>query len=232
MDKKRKGLLIAFEGSDGSGKATQSKILVQHLNKLGYKTETLSFPVYTSRYGKKIAAFLRGDYGTINQVSPYYIAKLFADDRKSHKKQIIMALSKGKIVILDRYVSSNLFQAAKMKSKKERSKFISWLYSLEYKKNKMPKEDMTFYLSLPVSVSQKLIAKKKKRSHLKGIKVDIQEKDIAFQKAVEKVYLKQIKISKHWKKIDCTKKGKLMSKKHISNNIFNAIAPLLKNIKK
>lgn len=230
MKSKSKGLLIVIDGSDGSGKATQTRILVRKLAKMGYKTETFSFPDYDTRYGKRIAAFLRGEYGSIDEVSPYMVAKMFADDRKLHRKTIVSALNQGKVVVLDRYVSSNLHEAAKIKSKKGKDGFIRWFYDMEYKNNRMPREDLTFYLYVPVPIAQKLIFRKKKRPYMKGGKADIHEEDIKFQKAVKKTYFEEIKKSKNWKKVDCAKKGKILTRKQINDKIFKIIEPSLKRV--
>ena len=228
MEKRRKGLLVVLDGSDGSGKATQAKILVERLTRLGFETDTLSFPDYGSIYGKKIAAFLRGEYGTIEEVSPYFIARLFADDRKQNRKNILSSLSQGKVVILDRYVSSNLFQAAKFKDPKERQAFIRWLYDLEYTKNLLPKEDILLYLYLPIDVSQKLIRKKKKRSQLGNIRVDIQEKDLDFQRQVQAIYDEECSRNSSWKKIVCTKDGFLLARKQVNDKLLKELSPFLK----
>ena len=124
-----KGKLIVIEGTDCSGKETQSNLLVENLNRLGKKTEKYCFPRYTSPTGKIIAGPYLGkpDYGEgyfkegASNVDPKVASLYFAADRKYNIHEIQEKLDKGINVVVDRYIDSNLaHQASKISSEKER----------------------------------------------------------------------------------------------------------------
>ena len=228
---KQKGLLIVIEGLDGTGKGTQKQLLANRLKKEHIPSFSMSFPVYHSRTGKKIAAYLRGEkHSTIN--NPYRIATLFADDRKNHKSLIMNALRKGKVVVLDRYVSSNFYQMARFSRLSEQKAFKSWLLKIEYEKNKMPADDKVIYLSLPIPLSSNLVFRKKERVYLNGKKKDLHEQNQAFLKKVEKVYKTEAGSNKKWTTLHCSKNGKVLPPGKIHSMIYHSIQPLLAGLKK
>ena len=107
--------LFVIEGVDGSGKSTQIKLLSEHLISKGHNCEFLHFPRTDAPYfGELIARFLRGEFGSLNEVDPYLVAMLYAGDRKDASDKIKGWLEKRKIVLLDRYTYSNIaYQCAK-----------------------------------------------------------------------------------------------------------------------
>lgn len=219
----KKGKLIVIEGSDGAGKATQLKLLQQYLKKQHYKVQTIDFPrYYDSFYGKMVAQFLRGEFGTLKEVNPYLASLLYALDRGQAGPEMEAWLSKGEYVLSNRYATSNLaHQSAKLTAGK-RKKFIDWDLELEYKINKIPKEDIVIYLYVPYKISRKLVLQKTRevRAYAKGKKRDIHEKDLVFMKNSEESYLRLVKQFKHWIKINCVdKKGNLKSREEIHNNV-------------
>jgi dTMP kinase len=191
---------------DGSGKALQSKLLVDWLQKHGYGTKYIDFPrYYTSFHGQNVGRFLRGEFGTNLEVNPYLASVLYAMDRLTARDELIDWLKNKNIVVANRYTTSNFaFQSAKLPASK-RKKFIDWLYQMEYKEHGLPKEDVVLFLYVPLSVSQKLLEKKqgtKARRYIKKGK-DIHEQDVEFQRQVLKMYLKLCRQFKHWEKIVC-----------------------------
>ncbi|MGB7433974.1 MAG: hypothetical protein WBW49_01050, partial [Candidatus Acidiferrum sp.] len=102
-----RGLLIAIEGIDGSGKHTQAKLLEHSLSAKGYSVFTTGFPQYDSWFGSMVGKFLNGDYGPLQAVDPHFSALLYAGDRFEAKPRIESVLNEGKIVLVDRYVASN-----------------------------------------------------------------------------------------------------------------------------
>ncbi len=105
--KLKKGKLIAFEGLDASGKTTQVNILKERLSKEGKSVETFKFPTNNTYYGKLLIRYLNGEFGKVEEVSPYLAGVLYALDRLEIRDKINNDLNKGNIVLLDRYVASN-----------------------------------------------------------------------------------------------------------------------------
>lgn len=226
--KKRKGKFIVIEGGDCSGKTTQSQLLINYLKKKDYPVKYFDFPQYYQTFhGKTVARFLQGEFGQLDNISPYLASLAYALDRLSVKEEMEMYLKKGTYIISNRYVTSSLaHQGAKFKDKKKQKKFLKWLYELEYKINKVPKEDIVIYLYVPWRIAIQLTDKKGYRAYLEG-KKDIAETNINHRIASEKMYLELAKKYNHWVKIDSVKNGKLLSKK----TIFQKIIKILKNKK-
>lgn len=207
----KKGYFIVIDGANGSGKDTQSELLISKLKQAKILTHYIHFPQYhTSFFGKMIGKYLRGDYGKLEDVSPYLGSVLYAQDRNLAKDSIEKILKKGGIVIANRYVSSNLaLQGANLKHVKEQTYFFKWVDELEYKVNKIPKEDLIIYLHVPISHANKLINKRGAHAYIKGKTHDIHEADQKYLKRAEKIYLTLAK-KRGWTVINCIEKGKLL----------------------
>jgi dTMP kinase len=210
---KAPGKLVVIEGTDGSGKGTQTKRLVRKLRREGIDALRIAFPQYTtSFFGKTIAAYLRGEFGT--EVDPHLAAVLYAGDRFEARDKIIAALEAGRTIILDRYVDSNrAHQAANLKPRADRTAFLKWIDKMEYGVFGLPKPDCTLYLYVPVRISQKLIDRKAARSHLNGKKRDLHEADTRHLKRAEKAYLDIAKAcpQRRGELIECVQGGELLS---------------------
>lgn len=220
---------IVIEGLDGSGKSTQLNLLKSYLeeNKINYKY--LHFPRTDSRiYGDLIARFLRGELGDINAVNPYLIALIYAGDRNDAKEIINQWIKGDLLVIVDRYVYSNIaFQCAKLKNQDEIDKLTDWILDLEYNYFKIPKPDLNVFLNVPFDFTKKNLEKQRNgddRDYLNG-KEDIHEKDIDFQNRVRNIYLQQAEKDKNLKIIHCADENGNMPESGI---IFNKIIHLLK----
>lgn len=219
---------IVIEGLDGSGKSTQLKMLRKYLedNKISY--EYLHFPRTDSRiYGDLIARFLRGELGDINTVNPYLIALIYAGDRNDAKEKILQWLSENKLVIVDRYVYSNIaFQCAKLNDENEIEKLSEWIKDLEYNYFKIPQPALNIFLNVPFEFTRKNLSYQRSgddRSYLNG-KEDIHEKDIDFQNRVRNIYLREVKKDQHLKIIDCAnKQGKMSEAKDIFAKIIEQL---------
>lgn len=223
--KRSKGKLIVIDGTDGSGKATQSKLLVKALKKKGKTVRHIEFPrYYSSFHGKVVGRFLKGDFGQMSEVSPYLISLVYAMDRLTARKQIQDWLEAGDVVIADRYTSASMAHQTARVPVKERKKFLRWVEEMEYKQHKIPREDLVLFLHVPVEVSQKLVDKKSERKYVKGKKKDIAEANVNHQSEALKVYLQLAKAKKHWEKVDCVdKKNKLMSIDDIHKKIMKVL---------
>jgi len=213
-----KGKLIVIEGADGSGKATQTKLLKAYLEQKNYPVETIDFPRYwDSFHGKTIARYLKGEFGDVDSVSPYLISLAYSLDRATAKREMNSWLREGKIVLANRYATSNMaHQAAKLPESK-REHFLNWLMELEYKVNKIPKEDLVIYLHVPTATAQVLIQNR-------GRKGDIHEKNYAYLTETAKMYETFSKKFKHWVKINCVdKNGILRTKENIHKEVVKVL---------
>jgi len=190
---------IVIEGLDGSGKSTQIQLLRNYFadNELSY--EYLHFPRMDERspvFGELIARFLRGEFGDITDVNPYIVALLYAGDREHAAKSIEKWVEEDKIVLLDRYVMSNIaFQCAKIENKEDSLKLENWILDLEYNYYKIPKPTHSIFLHVPFEFVQKQLDSQRggdDREYLKGA-IDIHEKDIFFQQKVENKYIDMAK---------------------------------------
>lgn len=216
--KNKKGKIIVIEGSDGSGKATQTKLLIENLKMRKVKVKQIEFPrYYTSFHGDIVARFHRGEFGAINSVSPYLISLAYALDRLSLRDQLNDWLKKGYTVIANRYVPSSLAHQAAKLPENEREKFVEWLDELEYRVHKMPREDLVIYLYVPWQVGQKL-ADQTKKEYLNG-KKDIAEVDSHHLLETEKMYHWLLTHKKNWVKIDCVEDGKMKKVEEIQQEI-------------
>lgn len=227
----KKGKFFVIDGTDGSGKATQTKLLAENLRKAGYKIKTIDFPQYENNFfGKIVGRYLSGEFGTSSEVSPYLASILYAGDRFESKEQIKKWLSKGLIVIADRYASSNqIHQGGKISNNKKRKEFLGWLEELEYEIFKIPRPDVIIYLDMPLVVSQKLLQTKsaqKKKTYLKG-KKDIHENDLKHLSDAKNSAINLIKKSNDWIRIGCSKKEKPLATEEISQKIIRKITPFL-----
>jgi len=221
-NKTRKGKVIVIDGGDGSGKATQVKYLAEYLMLRKAKHRIYDFPRYFSSFhGSTIGRMLSGEFGTLDSISPYLASLAYALDRASLKEEMDDFLRSGGIMLCNRYATSNAHQAAKIKDQKERDAYLKWVFELEYKIHKIPKEDIVIYLYVPWKVGYDLTVK---RSIEKKVKLDIAEKDIKHRKATEAVYLELCKKSTHWVKIDCLGKDKKMrSREDIHKEIVQTL---------
>jgi len=221
------GKIIVIEGSDASGKTTQCELLMKKLGEQGYKTAYFHFPDYSTPTGKKVAAYLRGEIGKINEIDTYKTAKLYADDRFAARKKIIDFLNQGVIVVIDRYVlSSKAYHAAKIDDEVEKEKIIYWIDELEYGENKLPKEHLLIYLDTPLSIALEWHKKKGSREYLKG-KEDIHESNTEYLRKVEREYLKIVDSNDDYIKIECVIDGKPLSKEEIHDKIWRAFKEVI-----
>lgn len=201
-------MLIVLEGLDGAGKSTQLKMVTSYFSSLGRQVDYLHFPRYTAPiYGELIAKFLRGDFGAIDQVHPQLVALLFAEDRRDAGSLIRSWMNQGRVVVLDRYVYSNIaFQCAKLADKAASDALRDWILDLEYNRYGIPRPTLNLFLDVPIGfVDAKLRASRRggDRTYLEG-KADIHEADIRFQDKVRRLYQEQCALDASFLRIDCS----------------------------
>jgi len=153
-----KGKFFVFEGIDGCGKATQSKLLAEALRQKGYEVEKIDVPQYGNRSAAMVENYLNGMYGSTTEVGPYRGSIFYAIDRYDISFKVRQWLEAGKIVVADRYVASNIgHQGGKLiQDKKEWDNYIDWLHNLEYTIFNIPKPDYTFILKISPELSMQM----------------------------------------------------------------------------
>ncbi len=144
-----RGKLIAIEGIDGSGKRTQLELLTLTLKARGHSVYSTGFPQYDSWFGKMVGKFLNGDLGPLESVDPHFSAMLYAGDRFEAKFKLEAALDSGQILLVDRYIASNLAHQTARVPPAKRSEFLQWIEHLEYQIYGLPRENLILYLRVP-----------------------------------------------------------------------------------
>jgi len=229
---KTKGKLIVIDGTDGSGKATQVAFLTEHLKKDGYKLKIVDFPEYYKNFfGAFVGHCLSEQYYNFINVHPKIASLTYAADRWESSKEMKKWLEDGYVVIANRYVSANqIHQGGKIQSAKKRNDFIKWLDQMEYEVFGIPRPDLTLYLSLPIEIVMELLktreSSKMKRAYLKK-KKDVHEADFDFMKNSVKSALWLAKREPNWSKINCSEKGKILSREQIHEMVYKEVKKLL-----
>ena len=214
-------MVIVIEGTDGSGKQTQTELLFNYFKGLGKDVLRQSFPNYESDSSVLVKKYLNGDFGGLNSLSPKQSSVFFSVDRLCTMLKYKDFLANGGILLLDRYVSSNiLHQASKIDDENVRNEFISWLEKFEYEDLNLPKPDITFFLDMRPDLSEKLRAE---RGLLKaGTKKDIHESNSEYMK---KCYDLGINIAreKSWQIIKCYDGDRIKSIEEIHAEIISKL---------
>ncbi len=216
--------LFVIEGVDGSGKSTQLKLLRSFLTRKGYSCEFLHFPRTDAPYfGELIARFLRGEFGSLNEVDPYMVALLYAGDRRDASEIIRGWLKNKKIVLLDRYTYSNIaYQCAKIGDPDSQDKLMNWILNLEFEHFGIPKPDLNLFLDVPFSFTEKKLRSERSgddRTYLKGTR-DIHEESLNFQKKVKDIYLKVARADDRLVVIDCNQGNGLMQSPEVISSFI------------
>lgn len=230
MMERMSGKLIVIDGGDGAGKATQVALLVKRLMAEGHKVETLDFPQYTQNtFGGLIRECLDGKRGDFMATDARIASTLYAADRFESKPRLESWLAEGKVVVLDRYVSSNMMhQGAKIGDPAELESFLGWLDHMEHEVFGLPRPDMILYLEVPFRVREDLkkvaIADGK---HGADVKIDVAESDTHHQENVE-ARAKTIVASKNtWQVVHCCAEEAIRSRDDIHSDIYRAIADVV-----
>lgn len=228
----RRGLLIAIEGIDGSGKQTQAGLLEQTLASEGYSVYATAFPQYESWFGTMVGKFLNGEFGSLEAVDPRFSALLYAGDRFEAKPCLECALNEGKIVLVDRYVASNLAHQVARAPANKRSEFMRWIEHLEYSIYGLPRENLIVYLRVPPGQAQQLVAKKKERNYTHATH-DLQEKNLRHLEDAAEMY-DMMSRSRLWATIQCfnAQNNCLRLLEDIATEVLSAVRPVLKGLEK
>lgn len=224
------GLFIAIEGTDGSGKGTQTELLTNRFLREGHRVETSSFPQYGKKSAGLIEDYLNGHYGPPDDLDPRIASHFYALDRFDKSFELKKILASGAVLLLDRYVDSNAgHQGGKIADEKARIEFINWLYTLEYDTLGCPKPDMTIILCVPAEKCSELVLKKQARAYIQnGKKQDDLESNLEHQKRSEASFrwLATQHPTTHFL-IECVEDGELLRPEVIHEKVWGALQSVL-----
>ncbi|HTF22304.1 MAG TPA: thymidylate kinase [Candidatus Limnocylindria bacterium] len=225
VNRRTPGSLVAIEGIDGSGKRTQMDLLhgIIAAGEGGHSVYSTAFPQYDSWFGKMVGQFLNGDFGPLDSVDPHFTALLYAGDRFESKPRLESALQAGKIVLVDRYIGSNLAHQTARVAPDKRTEFRRWIEHLEYGIYDLPREDLILYLRVPPGQAQKLVAKKSARAYTTA-KQDILEASLRHLEQAADMY-DLLALEAPWATIECfdAARGAMRSPKEIAQDVLAAV---------
>jgi len=218
--------LVVIEGLDGAGKSTQIEWLRDYFSRLGKVCRYVHFPRTDAPvYGALVSRFLRGELGDIHTVNPYLVALIYAGDRLDFKPVLQQWLMDEGVVLLDRYVYSNVaYQCAKLPAG-QREDLCRWILDLEFGYHGLPVPDATLFLDVPFRFTAGKLAEARQgvdRDYLMG-KQDIHEADLDFQRQVQQVY-SSLAGSPGFVRIDCADaNGAMLPPAAISDKILQVL---------
>lgn len=222
------GKIIVIEGTDSSGKETQTKLLYERIKKVNEKTIKISFPNYDSPACEPVKMYLAGAFGTdAVKVNPYPVSTMYAIDRyASYKQDWGKSYEEDYIIVTDRYVTSNMIhQASKIQNEEEKEEYLKWLIDLEYKKNQIPEPDIVIFLKMPIDKAKELMANRNNKID-GSMKKDIHEINEDYLK---KSYKNATEISQkfNWYEVECVENNRIKSIEEINDEIFKKIEKLI-----
>ena len=219
------GKLIVIEGTDGSGKSTQFRLLSEHLEQDKVTFKHIVFPRYQEESSALIRMYLGGQFGTKpSDVNAYAASSFYAVDRfASYKMDWGQWYEDGGVVLSDRYTTSNAVHQASKEPKENQSAFLSWLYDFEYDKLGLPRPDLTLYLDVPTDFTEKLLRHREQDTNTKA---DIHEKDTAYLATCRETGRAAAEFY-GWTVISCVRDGKMRSVEDIHQEIYTHVKKCL-----
>lgn len=215
------GQLIAIEGIDGSGKATQTALLVNELRRCGQRTATLSFPRYAdTHYGRMVGRYLNGDFGPMEGLTMPFIASLYAGDRLESRELLRGLLQDHDFVVLDRYVASNqAYSTARLMHGPHQTGAAGWIAKLEYEFYGLPRPDRVVLLDLPAEIAAKQVALKRGRAYTKR-PADLHEANLEYMLRVRAMY-RELATEPPWSVTSCVdREGRMRSVHDIAADVL------------
>ncbi len=226
MDKntEKKGKVIVIEGSDGSGKATQTKKLFDRLAEDGFSIRKVEYPNYGSDSSALVKMYLGGEFGSRpDDVNPYAASSFYAVDRyASYKKEWEDFYFAGGIVLADRYTTANMVhQATKIDDPAMRESFLNWLWDYEFVKLGLPVPDCVIFLDVDPSCSRRLMENRSNKMNGEQDK-DIHEKDPVF---LQKSHASSCLVAEKygWIRVSCLDSGELREIDDIHEEIYSRV---------
>ena len=216
-----KGKLIVFEGTDGSGKATQSRLLCQHLTREGIPFKNIDFPRYGQPSAVMVQEYLNGNLGkNPGDVNAYAASLFFSMDRyASYKQDWGGFYEAGGLIVADRYTTSNAVHQASKLPEGERQEYLDWLFGLEYGRLGLPEPDLVLYLDMPTEITERMM---RGREQATGTHADIHEQDLDYLRLCRETASQAAEFY-GWTKISCVRGGKLRSIEEIHEELYRYI---------
>lgn len=219
-----RGKLIVLEGTDGSGKATQARLLAQHLAREGRAFREIDFPRYGNPFAEPAKLYLDGALGAhAGDVNAYAASVLFAVDRfASYKEDWGGAYEAGELILANRYTTSNAVHQASKLPTGEREAYLRWLFDLEYHRMGLPAPDLVIYLDLPTELSEAML---RKRQQATGTHADIHEQDEDYLRACRD-NARSIARQLGWTVVRCDRDGTVRPPEDIHREIWDLVGML------
>jgi len=221
------GKLIVIEGTDGSGKSTQFRLLTQRLEQEGRAFRQLEFPQYSEPSSALIKMYLGGEFGTKpSDVNSYAASVFFAVDRyASYKKVWGQWYEEGGLVLSARYTTSNAVHQASKEPAEKQLDFLGWLYEFEYEKMGLPRPDLVIYLDVPTDFTEKMM---RSREAATNTSADIHEQDLAYLATCRRTG-KAAAAYYGWTVINCVKDDQMRSIEDIHEEIYRHVLGCLED---
>ena len=221
------GKLIVIEGTDGSGKSTQFRLLSEHLQTDNIAFKHLVFPRYDQESSALIRMYLGGQFGSKpTDVNAYAASAFYAVDRyASYKMDWGQWYEEGGLVLSDRYTTSNAVHQASKEVGEDRQKYLKWLYEFEYEKLGLPRPDLTIYLDVPTDFTEKML---RGREAATNTKADIHEQDMQYLATCRSCGREAAKFY-GWTIIRCVKDGAMRTMEDIHQEIYAAVQQCLED---
>ena len=219
------GKLIVIEGTDGSGKSTQFKLMAQRLEQENKPFRRLVFPRYSEESSALIRLYLGGAFGTNpSDVNAYAASAFYAVDRyASFKQDWGNWYENGGLIFSDRYTTSNAVHQASKEAPEDREAFLKWLYEFEYDKLGLPKPDLVIYLDVPTAFTERLM---RSREEATNTKADIHEQDTQYLATCREAGRAAAQYY-GWRIIHCVKDGAMRSIEDIHQEIYALVSACL-----
>lgn len=213
-----KSPIIVLEGLDACGKSTQTEILMQSLESRGISVGFVRFPGYEkTAAGRRIAAYLRGEFGEMRSIDPRIVASMFAADRLEQLEEVENLRAQHDILICDRGVTSNLIYTPARGEKKSEIKMLEeFVEKLEYEVNGFPRESLVVFLDASDEARAKIHSAKNRLA-------DLHEADETYLQQVREVALARCKKDFRWVKIPVDKGGELRRREEIGNELLTLV---------
>ena len=221
------GKLIVIEGTDGSGKSTQFRLLTERVAAEGHTFQKLVFPQYAEDSSALIRMYLRGEFGSKpSDVSAYAATAFFAVDRyASYKKVWGQWYEDGGLILSDRYTTSNAVHQASKEPEEKQAEYLKWLYEFEYEKLGLPCPDLVIYLDVPTDFTEKMM---RGREAATNTTADIHEQDMEYLATCRRTG-KAAAAFYNWTVIDCVRDGTMRSIEDIHEEIYSHVMACLED---
>lgn len=221
------GKLIVIEGTDGSGKSTQFRLLTDRLESEQVKFQKLVFPQYSEPSSALIRMYLGGEFGkSPSDVNAYAASAFYSVDRyASYRKVWGKWYEEGGLVVSDRYTTSNAVHQASKEPEDKRGDFLNWLYDFEYDKLGLPRPDLVIYLDVPTDFTEKMLRHRESETNTHA---DIHEQDMQYLATCRRMGRAA---AEHygWTVIRCVRDGAMRSMEDIHEEIYRHVAACLED---